>query len=87
MTRKRNIDAGKRAWSKLETPQAWLADGVRVAWHFIMSYHESEPGTVRGAPWQTGAGDWLVRVELDAGRFVSAAIESLDRITDGDTPR
>lgn len=50
MSRAKTISAHKRQWSKLETPQAWLADGVRVAWHFIMSYHESEPGTVRGAP-------------------------------------
>jgi len=75
------VHANKRRWLPLKRPQEWLQDGARVAWHFIMSYHHSEPGTVRGAPWQTGAGDWLVRVELDTGRSVSAAIESLDLIT------
>jgi hypothetical protein len=58
-----------------------MRPGTRVLWHFIMSYNDGKPGKIVGEPYQTGAGDWLVRVELDEdGRVVPAAIESLDEV-------
>ena len=71
--------SGKRRWSPLSSPPAWQCVGARVLWHFVLSYHEGKPGTITSEPYQTGAGDWLVRVKLDEdGRTIPAAIESLD---------
>lgn len=81
MGRKVARASGRRAWKKLNTPPSWIKPGARVLWHFVMSYNgDGKPGRITGEPYQTGAGDWLVRVELDEGRSIPAAIEALDEV-------
>lgn len=73
--------ATKRAWKQLRVPPSWIQPGVRVAYHFIMSYHDSEPATVVDRPYQLASGDWCVMIVRDSdGRRIPAAIESLDEI-------
>lgn len=76
MTRKKT--SAKRPWKPLAKPPEWQKRGARCAYHFIMSYYESEPGTIEGAPYRLASGDWLVPVRLDSGRTVAAAVEALD---------
>ena len=72
----------RRKWSPIRRPLNWHRDGVRIVWHFIMSYQgDGKPGVIVGEPYQTHAGDWLVEVRLDSGRTVRAALEALDEVT------